>query len=143
MRSRFSAYATKDAQYIYETYAKESQLSQSVDDIKDWSNVCVWLALHVHSFEENNIIEEPSPEQFVEFSAYYVNENKLCVLREKSRFIQESQCEDNQQMMQWRYIDGEHIESIDTPKEKQQSAKINRNAPCPCNSGKKYKKCCL
>jgi len=21
--------------------------------------------------------------------------------------------------------------------------KINRNAPCPCNSGKKYKKCCL
>ncbi len=23
------------------------------------------------------------------------------------------------------------------------SAKINRNAPCPCNSGKKYKKCCI
>ena len=22
-------------------------------------------------------------------------------------------------------------------------AKINRNAPCPCGSGKKYKKCCL
>jgi len=21
--------------------------------------------------------------------------------------------------------------------------KIERNAPCPCNSGKKYKKCCL
>jgi len=23
------------------------------------------------------------------------------------------------------------------------STKISRNAPCPCNSGKKYKKCCL
>jgi len=23
------------------------------------------------------------------------------------------------------------------------SAKIPRNKPCPCNSGKKYKKCCL
>ena len=22
-------------------------------------------------------------------------------------------------------------------------AKIGRNAPCPCGSGKKYKKCCL
>jgi uncharacterized protein YecA (UPF0149 family) len=22
-------------------------------------------------------------------------------------------------------------------------AKISRNAPCPCGSGKKYKKCCL
>jgi uncharacterized protein YecA (UPF0149 family) len=21
--------------------------------------------------------------------------------------------------------------------------KVGRNAPCPCNSGKKYKKCCL
>ena len=21
--------------------------------------------------------------------------------------------------------------------------KVNRNAPCPCGSGKKYKKCCL
>ena len=24
-----------------------------------------------------------------------------------------------------------------------QSAKIGRNDPCPCGSGKKYKKCCL
>jgi uncharacterized protein YecA (UPF0149 family) len=23
------------------------------------------------------------------------------------------------------------------------STKIGRNQPCPCNSGKKYKKCCL
>ncbi len=26
---------------------------------------------------------------------------------------------------------------------RRETAKINRNAPCPCGSGKKYKKCCL
>ena len=26
---------------------------------------------------------------------------------------------------------------------KRTQPKINRNAPCPCGSGKKYKKCCI
>ena len=32
----------------------------------------------------------------------------------------------------------EHALDIET-----QEAKIGRNDPCPCGSGKKYKKCCL
>jgi len=27
--------------------------------------------------------------------------------------------------------------------DKEETMKIGRNAPCPCGSGKKYKKCCL
>ena len=27
--------------------------------------------------------------------------------------------------------------------EKVQRSKVKRNEPCPCNSGKKFKKCCL
>ncbi len=30
-----------------------------------------------------------------------------------------------------------------SPKEKLQLPEVGRNAPCPCGSGKKYKKCCL
>ncbi|MBF0383805.1 MAG: SEC-C domain-containing protein, partial [Magnetococcales bacterium] len=30
-----------------------------------------------------------------------------------------------------------------TPKMPMRSQKIGRNAPCPCGSGKKFKKCCL
>ncbi len=30
-----------------------------------------------------------------------------------------------------------------TPKQPVQQRKIGRNAPCPCGSGKKYKKCCM
>jgi preprotein translocase subunit SecA len=33
--------------------------------------------------------------------------------------------------------------SPDVWKEMKQKPKTKRNAPCPCGSGKKYKKCCL
>ncbi len=32
--------------------------------------------------------------------------------------------------------------SVVTPSPQKSSAKVGRNAPCPCGSGKKYKKCC-
>lgn len=45
---------------------------------------------------------------------------------------------------EWKnhYRNMEHLfASADSPVE--QSSKINRNDPCPCGSGKKYKNCCL
>jgi uncharacterized protein YecA (UPF0149 family) len=38
-----------------------------------------------------------------------------------------------------------HLKPISEPKAIQMpvsSIKVNRNDPCPCGSGKKYKKCC-
>jgi SWIM/SEC-C metal-binding protein len=34
------------------------------------------------------------------------------------------------------------LEKLLNPPKPVQSAKIGRNDPCPCGSGKKYKKCC-
>ncbi|EMF0406572.1 SEC-C domain-containing protein [Enterococcus durans] len=31
----------------------------------------------------------------------------------------------------------------DTPRTQTKPEKVGRNSPCPCGSGKKYKKCCL
>jgi len=59
----------------------------------------------------------------VEFKAYYREHGKIGVLHEKSHFIQENGT--------WKYKDGELF-----------NTKIERNEPCPCGSGKKYKKCC-
>jgi uncharacterized protein YecA (UPF0149 family) len=45
-----------------------------------------------------------------------------------------------------RIADGWHLDSdLDDDEQAlpvQQPAKIGRNDPCPCGSGKKYKKCC-
>ena len=34
------------------------------------------------------------------------------------------------------------LEKLLNPSQPKVSAKIGRNEPCPCGSGKKYKKCC-
>lgn len=140
MRSRFSAYACGNAQYIYDTYAAISQVEQSVEDIDDWSQSCVWIALTIHSKEATLT----TTEQFVEFSAFYITNNVLCELREKSRFGLEANIGLNENSKQWRYIDGDIIAHNEL-------ANIKRNSLCPCNNypttwitnkGKKFKHCC-
>lgn len=151
MRSRFSAYASGNAQYIYDTYAKPSQQKQSVNDINEWSKACSWIALVIHPLTHN---VEKITEQYVEFSAFYIVNSILCELREKSRFILEEGTENNfeinkpisinTQLKQWRYIDGDIIAHNEL-------SIIKRNELCPCNhystawqskKGKKYKHCC-
>jgi preprotein translocase subunit SecA len=38
--------------------------------------------------------------------------------------------------------DGDFDDADDTTPYKRESPKVGRNDPCPCGSGKKYKKCC-
>jgi uncharacterized protein len=42
----------------------------------------------------------------------------------------------------FRIKDREDDLGVDTPESRRGSPKIGRNDPCPCGSGKKYKKCC-
>jgi SEC-C motif-containing protein len=157
MRSRFSAYALGNAQYIYNTYAKSSQAAQSVKEIDDWSQSCVWIALNIHPITNSVSSANSVTQQFVEFSAFYITDNTLCELREKSRFILEESTIVNTTantviigstidvpLKQWRYIDGDIIAHNEL-------ANIKRNTLCPCNEypttwkvkkGKKFKQCC-
>jgi SEC-C motif-containing protein len=62
----------------------------------------------------------------VEFKVHYQEAGAPLILHEKSRFIKEEG--------KWFYLNGTVMPRI--------SVKIGRNEPCPCGSGKKYKKCC-
>ena len=144
MRSRFSAYATNNSQYIYDTYAKSSQAEQSITDIAAWSDACIWIALRIHPKNNEELKAKNSAEQFVEFSAYYIYDDSLCELRENSRFVKEKCSEQPKQNTQWRYLDGNIITNNEL-------SKISRKAICPCNhypsawspkQGLKYKHCC-
>lgn len=130
MRSRFSAYALKDGQYIYDTYGEKQRVNLTIEDLQSWADECNWLALTIHD----------STESTVDFSAYYVINSTLCELREKSNFAKEY--ENDQE--QWRYIDG-------TITKNNEIATVKRNDICPCNQystawspkkNKKFKHCC-
>lgn len=129
MRSRYSAYAVKNAAYIYNTYSKASQGSNSLEEIAAWAESCIWVNLQIH--HSSQIIKDVLTEQIkantVEFSAYYIEDNNLFVMRENSFFIKENG--------QWRYHNGEMIKH-------EVLNKVKRNEPCPCQQGKKFKQCC-
>ena len=139
MRSRFSAYATNAAEYIFNTYAKSSQASQSLNDIEDWAKQTIWLKLIIHSasdFLMNQTDQISKAATFnknsescatVCFSAYYRHQGLYFLMKETSRFVLENN--------QWRYLDGKvsDHEELMTPK---------RNELCFCHSKKKFKRCC-
>lgn len=113
MRSRYSAYVLGDGSYIVKTTTKENRYEDDLELIEEYAKSVTWLGLEILHVEKN----------VVEFKAYYRDANGLKVQHEKSNFI----CEDGI----WLYKDG-----------KMYNSKIERNEPCPCQSGKKYKKCC-
>ena len=63
-------------------------------------------------------------------SAYSAN-GEFCNHHEVSRFVREPDG--------WKFADGELVGEKPVVREE---PKIGRNDPCPCGSGKKYKKCC-
>ncbi len=138
MRSRYSAHVLGLVNYVVATYHPSCEAEQHREAIADSVN-SEWLGLEVL----NSDIAE-SGEGFVEFKAYYRDGKDEYCLQERSRFLRE---EHNGQL-QWFYIDGEYPQQQEQDVEPEAkpapavSDKVGRNDPCPCGSGKKFKKCC-
>jgi SEC-C motif-containing protein len=113
MRSRYSAFVLGDGEYLVKTTTKENRYEDDIEIIKEFAKSALWLGLEVLGESESQ----------VEFKAFYKEGNIINVLHEKSSFVREDGM--------WLYKDGILFNS-----------KIERNEPCPCKSGKKYKKCC-
>ncbi|MEN8169749.1 MAG: YchJ family protein [Pseudomonadota bacterium] len=116
MRSRYSAYGLKNSAYLRDTWHPSTcpaELNISNDDTP-------WQRLVIITTEKGGAGEMDG---VVEFAAFYQGGQ----LHERSRFLREGE--------RWYYLDGELLppHTID---------KAGRNAPCPCGSGRKFKRCC-
>jgi len=110
MRSRYSAFATSNAVYLISTslHVKENEESE----LNNYFQEVDWLKLDVVKSSKDK----------VEYKAYFMMNNTIDLLHEKSTFVYKED--------RWLYDSGEIVTS-----------KIERNMSCPCGSGKKYKKC--
>nr|WP_321465801.1 YchJ family metal-binding protein [uncultured Desulfobulbus sp.] len=129
MRSRYTAYTRAAMAYLLDTWhATTRPESIDIDAIPHW------CGLEIISCEQG---QAEDSEGWVEFRATALAQERLIVLRERSRFVREDG--------QWLYVDGEFIEE-EQPTVSAEPAvkrkKVGRNDPCPCGSGKKFKKCC-
>ncbi len=121
MRSRYSAFCTRDAIYLHRTWAKTKQSHHKIEDIKASFSHTHWCRLEIVSASDNGVAGQ------VEFNAFYVSRGTPFVLHETSTFLHEENS--------WRYESGEI--QVDSGK-----LGLGRNAPCICLSGKKFKRCC-
>jgi SEC-C motif domain protein len=123
MRSRYTAHVVNDTVYLDRTYLPTSKQTSTE---KHAPAATKWVKLEIHQHDAN----VRSGVSHVDFSAHFTEEGKAVVMHEKSEFEK---------------IDGAWIFTRtlrEGPVPIVSAPKVGRNDPCPCGSGKKFKKCC-
>ena len=122
MRSRYSAFAKYEIDYIVKTTALGQQQALDVKAIADWSKANQWLKLEIVKAQEK--LDKNHAQ--VEFKAHYVDQNshtqQVEIHHEISHFVRHEN--------EWYFLD---------PTTDQQ---ITMKQPWICGSGKKFKQCC-
>ncbi len=129
MRSRYTAFVRGAADYLVDTYDASTRDPRERDAIEKWSRESTWLGLEIVATERGG---EGDDEGVVEFRAKYRQGGPGQAVRvhhERSRF--------RRREGRWYYLDGEGVKAQPAAK----APSVGRNDPCPCGSGKKYKKC--
>ncbi|MBC7742310.1 MAG: YchJ family protein [Bdellovibrionaceae bacterium] len=142
MRSRYSAYAKADIEYIRKTLAPESRTDFDIKSTREWAQQAQWKGLQILSTELGGPNDKKGT---VEFTATYEYKGEGLDHHEVAQFRKNENDE-------WLFVEGDshthpagqthdhhHAKPVTVQRE---GPKIGRNDPCTCGSGKKYKKCC-
>jgi SEC-C motif-containing protein len=123
MRSRFSAFCTQNLSYLVATH--QPPLGQKTPTEDEYHSENQWVGLKILNTDLGLKSDNSGHVEFVAFYTLATNDaiEPLHQLRERSFFEQHNH--------QWFYVSGEAGSRV----------KISRNETCPCQSGKKTKKC--
>ncbi|MBT8342036.1 MAG: YchJ family protein [Desulfatitalea sp.] len=128
MRSRYTAHVKSAVDYIVETTHPDQREDLKRESIQSWAKNALWLGLEIIDAQAGGPEDETG---VVEFTARYRQKGKKVEHREIAEFKKHEE--------RWYFVDGR------MPKVEQalrKGPKVGRNDPCPCGSGKKFKKCC-
>ena len=128
MRARYSSYVTGDIDFLKDSATQAVQEEFDEASSRAWSKAADWHGLEIIRTEAGQAGDETG---VVEFRALYTANGEFCNHHEVSQFVREEG--------DWKFADGELVGEKPVVRE---SPKVGRNDPCPCGSGKKYKKCC-
>ncbi len=124
MRSRYTAHVIGDFGHLERTHAPETR---GTFDRTAAAGAIEWTGLEILASSGGGETDDTGT---VEFAARFAQGGRAHVLHELSRFRRE--------LGRWVYVDG-----LSNPGAAPRGrGKVGRNDPCPCGSGKKYKKCC-
>ena len=117
MRSRYSAYARGETDYLLRSWHADFRPASLAPepDLR-------WLGLEIVTAEEGR------DRARVEFEARFLQQGRVDAIHERSDFVREGG--------RWLYTRGEMLPPSFVP------WKPGRNEACPCGSGRKFKRCC-
>jgi SEC-C motif-containing protein len=128
MRARYSAFGAGKAEFLHQSLHPDHRHDHDIEATRRWVEGAQWLGLQIVEVHGGT---QSDDEGSVEFIATYKEQGIVRPHHEVSRFLKQNG--------EWYFVDGKLV----TPKtEKRSQPKVGRNDPCPCGSGKKYKKCC-
>lgn len=127
MRARYTAYTLHNADFIVNSHNPSDRENLSREEILSWAKNSEWLGLEILSASKG---KEADSSGIVEFKAHYMQNRARYTHHEKALFDKVDGI--------WYFSDGQ----IQNQPQVRENPKVGRNDPCPCGSGKKYKKCC-
>jgi SEC-C motif-containing protein len=127
MRSRYSAYVKKEIGYILTSLHPDNRAGYDENSTRAWAESADWHGIKILKTIGGNA--EDSEGQ-VEFVVSFTEKETRQEHHELSTF--------KKQGGTWYFATGKTM-----PRPVSRAVpKTGRNEPCPCGSGKKYKKCC-
>ena len=128
MRARYTAYTQVNMDFIKSTHDPSTIKKTNMDENRLWAEQTEWLKLDIIRTEQG---AENDSTGVVEFKADFKTKGEAGTHHEVSEFVKKKG--------RWYFSKGKTPESFQIINTE---PKVGRNDPCPCGSGKKYKKCC-
>lgn len=86
MRSRYSAYAVADINYLMNSHYAQTRPTKERKSILKWAKSVQWLGLEIVSVKNG---EAHDSEGYVEFKALFITDGKIDSIQENSYFVKE------------------------------------------------------
>ncbi len=128
MRARYAAFVTRQVDFLHQSLHPQHRQDHDIAATRRWAEKAQWMGLQV---VEAKPAGDGDNEAIVEFIATYKEGGVVKPHHEISRFSRLDG--------EWFYVDGQLVIPQTATRDQ---PKVGRNDPCPCGSGKKYKKCC-
>jgi len=125
MRARYSAFVIHAIDFIVASTHSRTRKEIDVGYIREWSETSTWHGLHILDTRTVN-----DNKAYISFEARFTQRGEEQNHREKSLFEREDG--------EWRFVTGDELKN---PTVRYEAPRPGRNDPCPCGSGRKYKKC--
>ncbi|MCM2278438.1 MAG: YchJ family metal-binding protein [Oligoflexia bacterium] len=132
LRARYTAFTRADVDYILSTHHSRTRAEVKREEIEEWAKGSRWLGLEIVQQEAGQAADEKGTIVFcARYEAQGEGPGKVEEHWEQSLFEKEAG--------EWRFLDARGLQQGPY---RRAEPKVGRNDPCPCGSGKKYKKCC-